>query len=143
MLPALIRRREIPSIWDAATDFDRLLNFSFGGASGLWSPAADVQEEDDRYLVDLELPGLTAEDIDINVENGLLTIAGERREEHEGESNGSSRYLVERRYGKFSRTFALPNSIDASKVTAKFENGVLTVTLPKAANAKARKIKIS
>ena len=142
MLPSIIRRRGIPSVWDAANDFDRLLNFSFGGASGLWSPAADVIEKDDGFLVDLELPGLTAEDVDINVENGLLTITGERREENEGESSANGRYLTERRYGKFSRSFALPNSIDAAKVSAKFANGVLQVTLPKASTAKARKIKI-
>lgn len=142
MLPAIIRRREVPSLWDTAADLDRLFNFSFGGASGLWSPAADVRETDAGYVVDLELPGLTAEDVDVNVENGLLTIAGEKREEVEGGSENEGRNIVERRFGKFSRSFSVPNSVDTGKVSAKFENGVLTVTLPKAASAKPRKIKI-
>ncbi len=142
MLPALIRRRATPSIWDAASDFDGLLNFSFGGDSDLWSPAADVRETEDGYLVDLELPGLTAENVDVNVENGLLTITGEKSDLLEEGSNGNGRSLTERRYGKFNRSFSLPNSVDPSKVDAKFESGVLTVRLPKSASAKARKIKI-
>jgi len=121
---------------------DRLLNFSFGGASGLWSPAADVRESNDGYVVELELPGLTREDVDISVEDGLLTITGEKKEHAEGEANGNGRYMVERRFGKFSRSFTLSSSIDVSKVTARFENGVLSISLPKAAEAKPRKIKI-
>jgi HSP20 family protein len=141
MLPALLRRRD-NALLDPM-DFDRLFDFSIGRVSGLWSPPADVRETEDGYLVEVELPGLTAEAVDVSVENGVLSISGEKRTDREEGSREGGRYLIERRYGRFQRHFTLPNSVDGAKVAARFENGVLVVDLPKAAGAKPRKVKVS
>ena len=141
MLP-ILRRRDIPSLWD--NEVDRLFDFALGGGSsytGL-SPAVDVRETADDFLVTAELPGLSRDDVDVSVENGVLSISGEKREEFEEGSETGNRHLIERRYGKFHRNFSLPRSVDAEKVEARFDNGVLHVTLPKAAVAKARRVKI-
>jgi HSP20 family protein len=139
MLPT-IRRKGVPSLFEA-DDFDRFFNVAFGGAPSLsgWSPAVDVRENDDGFVVTAELPGLSSDDVEVNVENGILAISGEKKEERE---EGGSAHVVERRYGRFQRNFSLPRSVDNAKVDASFENGILTVSLPKAATAKARKIAI-
>lgn len=142
MLPT-IRRKGIPSLFETH-DLDRFFNMTFGGAPSLsgWSPAVDVRENDDGFVVTAELPGMTSDQVEINVENGILAISGEKKEDVEEGGKGESPHLVERRYGPFQRNFSLPRSVDSSKVEANFDNGVLTVSLPKAAAAKARKITI-
>ena len=144
MLPTTIRRRENPSLWDRDSDLNRLFNLAFGSAPSFagWSPAVDVREDKDSFIVTAELPGLAASDVDVSVENGVLSISGEKREEREEVEEDGSHHLMERRYGKFQRNFSLPRSVDADKVGAKFENGILQVTLPKSAAAKPRRIKI-
>lgn len=141
MLPALLRRRDA-TLFDP-TDFDRLFNLRLSGLQGMWSPVADIQENEDGYRVEVELPGMAADDVDVHVENGVLSISGEKKDERQEGEKGGNRYLVERRYGRFQRHFTLPSSVDAAKVAAHFDNGVLTVDLPKAATAKPRKIKVS
>ncbi len=89
-----------------------------------------------------ELPGLRKADVEITVENGVLSLSGEKKEEFEEVSAESGRYVVERRYGRFQRNFSLPRGIDADKVEAEFSDGILTITLPKVAAAKPRQIKI-
>ncbi len=141
MLP-ILRRRDVGSLLDS--DVDRLFNFALGNGpsyTGL-SPAVDVRETADDFLVTAELPGLSRDDVDVSVENGVLSISGEKREETEEGSAEGNRHLIERRYGKFHRNFSLPRSVDAGKVEARFEDGVLYITLPKAAVAKARRVKI-
>jgi HSP20 family protein len=96
-------------------------------------PGADVQETDTEFLIKADLPEVAKEDVKVQVENGMLTIQGERKREEE--TNGKRFHKVEREYGKFVRRFALPVEIDAAKVQADFKNGVLNVHLPK--NAKA------
>ena len=142
MLPT-IRRRGIPSLFET-NDFDRFFNVAFSGAPSFsgWSPAVDVRENDEGFVVTTELPGLTSDQVEVNVENGVLAISGEKKDEREENGEGDSAHLVERRYGKFQRHFSLPRSVDSAKVDANFENGILTVSLPKAAAAKARKITI-
>jgi HSP20 family protein len=106
-------------------------------------PAADVVETDELVTLSLELPGLERKDVDINVEDGVLTVRGEKLEEKKDESK---RYhFVERTYGTFQRAFTLPRSVEPSKISAAFENGVLKVLLPKTAEAKAkgRKVEIT
>jgi HSP20 family protein len=110
-------------------------------SSRTWMPPVDVRETDDAFLISAELPGLSKEDIQITFENGVLRLSGERRlEKEEGKENY---HRIERAYGSFSRSFTLGNGVDPSKVSAGFKDGVLTITVPKAAEAKPRQISIS
>ena len=105
-----------------------------------WAPALDVSEDDHNLVVDLELPGVKKEDFDISLENDVLTIAGERRrEEQEGEGESFRR---ERFFGRFSRSITLPVAVQSDQVTAKYEDGILHITLPKAEEAKPKKIAV-
>ncbi|HVS14281.1 MAG TPA: Hsp20/alpha crystallin family protein [Thermoanaerobaculia bacterium] len=106
-----------------------------------WFPAVDLSQTPERFLIKVDLPGMTKEDIDLTVENQTLTLTGERRFENSEESETFSR--VERSYGKFSRTFQLPNNVDTVKVKAQFADGVLTVTIPKSEEGKSRTVSIA
>lgn len=108
---------------------------------GSWMPAVDIEEQDDTILVHAELPGLKREDIDISLEDKVLTISGERKFENEDKRDNFHR--IERSYGRFTRRFTIGKPIDATKVAASFRDGVLTVTLPKAEETKPKKIDIS
>lgn len=143
MLPTIRRRTTTPTLWDNS-DFDRLFDWALGSAPSLsgWTPAVDVRETGDEYLVIAELPGMSPDNVEVTVENGVLSISGEKKEEFEEGDKRSDRHVYERRYGRFQRNFSLPRSVDADGVKAEFENGLLRVTLPKAAVAKPRKIKI-
>jgi HSP20 family protein len=105
-----------------------------------WVPPVDIQETEEGYRLQAELPGLTKEDIDITLENNVLRLSGERK--YERDVKKESFHRVERTYGTFSRAFALPQQVNAEGVQAAFENGVLTITVPKAEQAKPRKISI-
>ena len=107
-----------------------------------WLPAVNIRENDDAFLIEAELPGMTKDDIDITLENNLLKLSGERRFEKDNSENGNY-HRIERSYGSFLRTFSLPSQVDSEKVEARFENGVLTVAVPKTTEAKPRKISIS
>lgn len=122
----------------------REMDTLFGGLSGsndLWTPPVDVEETPDQLILTAELPGMSHEDIDVELEDGVLTIQGEKKEEQKSE--GTQGLLYERRWGSFTRRFTLPRAVDASGITANFENGILTVHVPKAEEAKGRKIEIS
>ncbi len=106
-----------------------------------WLPAVDVRESDEAFVFTAELPGIGKDEVDITVEDSILTIKGERRFNEEDEEKNYRR--IERAYGSFSRSFRLPSAVDAERIAAVFENGLLTVTVPKAELAKARKISIS
>lgn len=106
-----------------------------------FSPKTDVYEEDDSILLEMEIPGIRQEDLNITVENNVLTVSGERKHR---ESRKQERYhRTERFYGSFSRTFTLPATVDADQIEAKYENGVLSLKMPKKAEARPRQIKIS
>lgn len=107
-----------------------------------WVPAVDIQETEDAFVATADLPGLSKDDIDVSLEDGVLTIAGERRFVNE-EEEGKTFRRIERAYGTFRRAFTLPQGVDAENVEAKFKDGVLHLTLPKSPAAKARKIAIS
>lgn len=111
------------------------------GMDSLRAPTADVMETKDDIRVALELPGLRPEDIEVNLEDNILTISGEKREERE-ESQENRWHLSERRYGRFSRSFILPREVEQEKIQARFENGVLNVTIPKNERMKPRRIEI-
>jgi HSP20 family protein len=106
-------------------------------------PTCDIEETDAEYRVTFDIPGVAKEDVKIELENDELRIRGERRSERAAEGGAKSRFhFSERAHGKFQRVFTLPAAVDAEAVKARFENGVLSVTLPKAAVAKARSIQI-
>jgi HSP20 family protein len=107
---------------------------------GTLSPAIDVSEDKDNVYVVADLPGVEEKDIKLNFQNGILSISGEKSEEKESKDKNFHR--VERSYGSFSRSIALPTHIDAEKATAAFKNGVLEVTLPKKEEAKPQEISI-
>ncbi len=105
-----------------------------------FNPAVDIVETENAYLVKAELPGVSPENIDLQVENDVLTLRGERKYENEEERGGYRR--VERSYGSFARSFALPKGTDSGAVEAQVDNGVLTVTIPKVSAASARKVEV-
>jgi HSP20 family protein len=109
--------------------------FTFGKA-----PAVDIAEREKEYEVTAELPGMEEKDIDVKYVDGVLTIKGEKKEEKE--EKRKDYYLSERRFGSFQRSFQVPNGIDADQIDASFRNGVLTVALPKSAEAQKREKKI-
>ena len=105
-----------------------------------WSPTSDVLETKDEIMIQCELPGIDEKNIDIAIEAGVLTIRGERKAEQETEEKGYRR--VERSYGTFLRSFTLPPNIDAEKIAARFDNGLLEVHMPKKESAKPRSVKV-
>ena len=126
--------------------FSRLSNLQdelerlFGSPSGVWSPALDVQEDKDNFIVRAELPGLKREDIEVSLHDGVLLISGERKVEKVEE--GIELHRQERCYGKFQRALTLPEPVAAETVKADYKDGLLTVTLPKTEQAKPKKIDV-
>jgi len=108
---------------------------------GGWTPAVDLYEDKDNLIVKAELPGMKKEDIDISLHDGMLTVSGERKAEQKTEAAGA--YRSERFEGRFQRTFSLPTLVKSDAVTAAYKDGVLTVTLPKAEEAKPKQIPIN
>lgn len=105
-----------------------------------WSPAVDIKEEDNRFLITADLPGVEPKDIEITMDNGVLTIKGERQSEAREEKEGYKR--VERVSGTFYRRFSLPDTADAERIEAKGKDGVLEITLPKHEKVLPRKIEV-
>ncbi|MEO7773644.1 MAG: Hsp20/alpha crystallin family protein [Steroidobacteraceae bacterium] len=118
------------------------LVFSGGSAaqSAAWIPSVDVRETADKFVVQADLPGVEANDIEITTEKGVLTIKGERKYEQREESQGYER--VERVSGSFLRRFTLPDNVQLDKIEARYTNGVLEVKLPKAAEQAAKRITV-
>ena len=135
---------ELRSLQD---DVNRLFSstFSRGGNNdeimrGAWHPSVDIFENKDQIVLEAELPGMKPEDVDISIENNVLTLHGERRFEKKDESDNFHR--VERSYGSFTRSFTLPPTVSSEDANAEFENGVLRLTLAKREEAKPRRIEI-
>jgi len=105
-----------------------------------WTPAVDIYETENDLVVKADLPDVDLKDIDVRVENQTLTIAGERKFEKQDSTAGYHR--IERSYGNFIRSFAVPNSFNTDKISASFKNGVLSVSLPKKEAAKPRQVKV-
>jgi HSP20 family protein len=106
-----------------------------------WVPAVDVTEDTDGVQIGIELPGVRPEEVNISLENGVLTIRGEKKQVRDARGDQLRRF--ERRYGSFERGFTLPTTVDVERIAARFEHGVLTVTLPRAEQAKPRRIEIT
>jgi len=132
---------QLPDIRLFDDRFDRLIERAFGrDRQAPWLPAMDVYETDDEVVVTVELPGLSAEDVDVSVEDSTLTVSGSRELSSEVKEKGYHR--SERRYVAFSRAVTLPPQVDTSKVDARFSDGVLTIEIPRVEKAEPTKITV-
>lgn len=143
---SILVRRNIPAFDEFPSSlklFDDAFNrfFSEPAEARPWSPSVDILENENELVLTADLPGVSMNDIDVRIEEGTLTLSGERKFEKADEKAGYHR--IERSYGSFKRYFALPDSVDAEKVAAAYDNGVLKVTLPKKELAKPRSIKVA
>jgi HSP20 family protein len=161
--PAPAKQPEMiwPSLTSLRTEFDRLFDqlgrsftqfpmwrrspevtplWRFEAALGMNAPAVELTEKDQAFEITAELPGMEASEVDVSVSGGILTIKGEKKEEKE--TKEKNYYFSERRYGSFQRSFELPEGVDGEKISAKLENGLLTITLPKTKEAVQRQRKI-
>jgi HSP20 family protein len=147
---ALIRWEPVREIGTIQNEMNRLFNSFFeaptqggngGGALRRWIPAMDLVETDDDFVLRADLPGLGEDDVNIELEDNVLTISGERKAEHEERKEGY--YRVERSSGSFTRSLTLPEGVDPDAVKASFERGVLEVRVPKPEAKKPRKVAIS
>lgn len=133
-------------LYSLQREFNRLFGTVFDSQTGAsaparrWVPAIDVVEEEDRYALRADLPGLTEEDVKIEVQDGVLTVAGERSSESEQRKEGYHR--IERSSGSFSRSLRLPRGVEADAIEASFANGVLEVSIPKPEQPKPRRVEI-
>ncbi len=130
--------------WEAArqlhSEIDRLFRHDRENVSD-WMPAVDIREEEDRYVVQADVPGVKPEDIEITMEDGVLSLSGTREASTREERKGYSR--VERVSGKFFRRFTLPDGVDAEEVSARSNNGVLEISIPKQPQAQSRRINVN
>ncbi|MDQ3808891.1 MAG: Hsp20/alpha crystallin family protein, partial [Chloroflexota bacterium] len=132
------------SLFGLRRDIDRLFEDAFGGGGRgpTWAPAVDVHEDNQQISLNVELPGIKPENVDISVENGVLTVRGEKREERKEGEEGRY-HLVERSYGSFLRSFVLPQGVNEEQIAADFDNGLLRIRIPKAALPQPRRIQIA
>jgi HSP20 family protein len=126
--------------WNPYRELNNLFE-KMPSATTTWSPSVDIFENDNELIVKAELPGMEMKDIEVTFENNVLTIKGERRFEHETKKENYHR--VEREYGSFSRSFALPTYVDEGTIRADYKDGMLNVVLPKREMAKPRGIKVN
>ena len=145
----IVRWEPLRELSSLQNEMNRLFNTAFdapttpgnGAAMRRWVPAMDLLETTDHFVLRADLPGLTQDDVNIELEDSTLTVSGERKSEHEDKQEGY--YRVERAFGSFSRSLTLPKGIDADAVTASFENGVLEIRVPKPEERKPRRISIA
>ena len=125
-------------------DVDRLFDAFFGAdreQGRRWVPPVDLVEAEDHFVLRADLPGLADDDVNVEVQDGTLTISGERHAEHESQERGW--YRIERSFGSFNRSLTLPDGVDSDAISARFENGVLEVRIPKPEERKPRRVEIS
>ena len=144
---ALVRWEPMRELNTLQTEMNRLFNTFFDEGNGQgrgparrWAPAVDLFEREDSLVLKADLPGLSEQDVQIEVRDTVLTISGERTADFEDKQNGY--YRVERSFGSFSRALTLPEGVDAGKIAASFDNGVLEITIPKPEERKPRRIEI-
>lgn len=148
MIPTVWNRRmtglPLGTLNEMRREMDRLFGAlpEWGGDNGAWLLPADVRETDDAIEYAIEIPGMRADDIDLTVEKDVLTISGEKKfERDEGREEGGY-HVTERRYGRFERSFRVPANVSAEEVTARYENGVLMVRLPRTEESRPRRIRV-
>ena len=143
----IVRWEPLRELGTLQSEMNRLFNTVFdspataGGTMRRWMPAMDLLESGDAFVLRADLPGMSEEDVSIELEDNVLTLSGERKTEHEDRREGF--YRVERAFGAFSRSLTLPRGVDADAVAATFDKGVLEVRIPKPEARKPRKISIS
>ncbi len=142
----LVRWNPYRELMNVHEQLSRLFEEPAGGTSssdmgyGGWFPAVDLREEEKRFVIEADLPGVKKEDIQIEVENSILTLRGERR--FENETKRENYHRIERAYGKFVRSFTLPSRVDASQISASHNGGILEVVVPKAKESLPQRIEI-
>jgi HSP20 family protein len=146
---ALVRWEPARELSSLQSEMNRLFNTFFdtptgggngGGAARRWVPSMDLVETDEHFVLRADLPGVAEEDVAIELEDNVLTVSGERKAEHEEKREGF--YRMERSFGTFRRSLALPEGVDADAIAARFDRGVLEVRIPKPAERKPRKVAI-
>ena len=146
---ALMRWTPMAHLPSFQHEMNRMVNEFFGDGNGeaasaglsSWTPAVDIHETEDGFVVKAELPGVSKDDVSIDVHQNTLTLRGQRK--HEAEVKQDKYYRVERAYGSFQRSFVLPTVVDQDKVQATYKNGVLELHLPKSEAAKPKRIAIN
>jgi HSP20 family protein len=146
-MAAMVRWDPFRDLMSIQSELNRLFGRTYGGdshgtpsAAGSWVPALDVYETREHFVVTMDLPGIDPESVDLTVEDSTLTVSGSR--ERSNETHEENYLRVERRFGQFSRSLSLPASADPAKIDARFHKGVLTIQVPKAEEAKPKKITI-
>ena len=129
--------REMNRLFDSFLRSDAADDGAFGSS---WTPAVDILEQEDSYTLEAELPGLKKDDVKISVQDNLLTLRGEKKDERKESKKGYLR--METNYGSFTRSFTLPTTINASKIEAEFKDGILKIQIPKAEEAKPKMIEV-
>jgi HSP20 family protein len=143
-MPAVVRFDPFRDITTLRDEMNRLFSRAVGeggGSGSAWTPPVDVFDTDDAIVLRAELPGLKTDEIDIEVDENVLTLRGERRFEEKVEEGRY--YRLERAYGHFQRSVTLPQGVKADEISASFDNGVLSVRVPKADEVKPRKISVA
>lgn len=144
---ALMRWRPFEELMSIQEEINRIFDNFFSRfpqkvevGRGAWSPSVDISETEDEVVVTAELPGMSKEDIKISLQDNVLYLKGEKKQEKE--SKGKNFHRIERRYGSFQRAFSLPVAVITDKIKANYRNGVLTIRLPKAEEAKPKEIPV-
>ena len=139
--PFLSPWREVEAVSDQLNRLFSSSNQSQPKQGAAWTPAVNVEETTEELLLSAELPGLSIEDVEIEVENNVLTLRGEKKSQQE-EGDERRYHLFERSHGSFERRFTLPRTVKTQKISAEFKSGILHIQMPKAPEAKAKKITI-
>jgi HSP20 family protein len=141
---AITRYDPVRDVSSLQNEVERMFRQAFGGttasSAGAFSPALDVEETEDGFTLHVELPSVSPDDVEVSLEENVLTIAGERRFYEEKQADGFRR--IERSFGRFHRAVRLPDRVDGEHVRATYKDGLLTVTVPKAEEAKPRRIEV-
>ena len=144
-MTSLIRFSPTTEVRSLQREIDRMFDSFLPKANGdseqaVWTPRVDLAESENAYLVHLDVPGMKKEDLEVNFQDGSVTVSGTRNEQTVGEDANFDR--VERRFGRFYRSFDLPKTVDSSKIEAKYEDGVLSIRIPKAEESKPKSVTI-
>ncbi len=142
---AIMRWRPFPELTTMQREMNRLFESFFRGEAeedyrSSWRPEVDIKETSNEVIITAELPGLTKSDVKVTIQDNMLQISGEKRQEEQ--QKDETYHRIERVYGTFCRTFTLPAVVDANKIQAIFKDGILRITLPKSEQAKPREIEI-
>jgi HSP20 family protein len=148
---SLTRYSDVPPALFGLQRLNRMLDEAFAGwpfpqseggvLTSAWVPPCDISEDANSVTISMEVPGVRSEDVRLSLENNILTIRGEKKQETTDE--GGKVHRFERSYGMFERTFSLPSTVDPEKIEARYEDGILNITIPKAERARPREIPVS